>query len=225
MQTQISLKLIPELSQLSKAIDKITKDTTQSLSKSLEEPIKKLNDKLKNELNIGKALQRPKLPTKAFDDIQKKLKEAMKVKLDLDLQEANAKIDSMRYQLLGLYASFKGLVSKPISVAMEFESSMSDVKKVVEFESKNELKSFEKEIWGLTKTIPLAAKDLSAIVASGGQLGLDKNILVPFTDVVAKMSTAFDMGTAEAGDTIAGLMKKMGIGIDSVKELGDAITT
>ena len=31
------------------------------------------------------------------------------------------------------------------------------------------------------------------------------------------------MGTAEAGDTIAGLMKKMGIGIDSVKELGDAI--
>ncbi|WP_343354210.1 hypothetical protein V3I05_04850 [Helicobacter mastomyrinus] len=57
MQTQISLKLIPELSQLSKAIDKITKDTTQSLSKSLEEPIKKLNDKLKNELNIGKALQ------------------------------------------------------------------------------------------------------------------------------------------------------------------------
>ncbi len=37
------------------------------------------------------------------------------------------------------------------------------------------------------------------------------------------MSTAFDMGTAEAGDTIAGLMKKMGIGIDSVKELGDAI--
>ncbi|WP_343354211.1 hypothetical protein V3I05_04855 [Helicobacter mastomyrinus] len=53
----------------------------------------------------------------------------MKVKLDLDLQEANAKIDSMRYQLLGLYASFKGLVSKPISVAMEFESSMSDVKK------------------------------------------------------------------------------------------------
>ena len=129
MQTQISLKLIPELSQLSKAIDKITKDTTQSLSKSLEEPIKKLNDKLKNELNIGKALQGPKLPTKAFDDIQKKLKEAMKVKLVLDLQEANAKIDSMRYQLLGLYASFKGLVSKPISVAMEFESSMSDVKK------------------------------------------------------------------------------------------------
>ena len=58
MQTQISLKLIPELSQLSKAIDKITKDTTQSLSKSLEEPIKKLNDKLKNELNIGKGIAR-----------------------------------------------------------------------------------------------------------------------------------------------------------------------
>lgn len=223
MQTQLTLKLVPEFNALSKAIDKVTKDTSLSLSKALDEPIKKLKDKIKNEGNIGKIFQGAKLPQNALDDMTKKLREAMKVKLDLDLADANAKIDSMRYQLLGLYASFKGMVSKPISVAMDFESSMSDIKKVVDFESKEELKSFEKEIWNLTKTIPLAAKDLSTIVASGGQLGLEKNILIPFTDIVAKMSTAFDMGTAEAGDTIAGLMKKMGIGIDKVRELGDAI--
>ncbi|WP_300449523.1 phage tail tape measure protein [uncultured Helicobacter sp.] len=223
MQTQISLKLIPELSQLSKAIDKITKDTSEGLSKAINAPLDKLKDKFKIESNIGKTLQGPKLPTQSIKEMQTKLKEAMRVKLDLDLSAANAKIDSMRYQILGTYATFKGMVSKPISVAMEFESSMADVKKVVDFASKEELKGFEKEIWELTKTIPLAAKDLTAIVASGGQLGLEKNILIPFTDVVAKMSTAFDMNTSEAGDTIAGLMKKMGIGIDEVKELGDAI--
>lgn len=47
---------------------------------------------------------------------------------------------------------------------------MSDVKKVVDFESASELKAFEKEIWKLTRTIPLAAKDLTNIVASGGEL-------------------------------------------------------
>lgn len=223
MQTQISLKITPQLDDLTKAITKITKDTSEGLSKAINAPLDKLKDKLKMESSIGKSLQGPKLPPQTINEIQKKLKEAMRVKLDLDLSAANAKIDSMRYQILGTYATFKGMVSKPISVAMEFESSMADVKKVVDFASKEELKGFENQIWELTKTIPLAAKDLTAIVASGGQLGLEKNILIPFTDVVAKMSTAFDMNTSEAGDTIAGLMKKMGIGIDEVKELGDAI--
>lgn len=223
MQTQISLKIIPQLDDLTKAITQITKDTSKGLSKAINAPLDKLKDKFKMESSIGKSLQGPKLPPQTINEIQKKLKEAMRVKLDLDLSAANAKIDSMRYQILGTYATFKGMVSKPISVAMEFESSMADVKKVVDFASKEELKGFENQIWELTKTIPLAAKDLTAIVASGGQLGLEKNILIPFTDVVAKMSTAFDMNTSEAGDTIAGLMKKMGIGIDEVKELGDAI--
>lgn len=223
MQTQISLKIIPQLDDLTKAITQITKDTSEGLSKAINAPLDKLKDKFKMESSIGKSLQGPKLPPQTINEIQKKLKEAMRVKLDLDLSAANAKIDSMRYQILGTYATFKGMVSKPISVAMEFESSMADVKKVVDFASKEELKGFENQIWELTKTIPLAAKDLTAIVASGGQLGLEKNILIPFTDVVAKMSTAFDMNTSEAGDTIAGLMKKMGIGIDEVKELGDAI--
>lgn len=223
MQTQISLKIIPQLDDLTKAITQITKDTSEGLSKAINAPLDKLKDKFKMESSIGKSLQGPKLPPQTINEIQKKLKEAMRVKLDLDLSAANAKIDSMRYQILGTYATFKGMVSKPISVAMEFESSMADVKKVVDFASKEELKGFENQIWELTKTIPLAAKDLTAIVASGGQLGLEKNILIPFTDVVAKMSTAFNMNTSEAGDTIAGLMKKMGIGIDEVKELGDAI--
>ncbi|WP_034354755.1 phage tail tape measure protein [Helicobacter jaachi] len=223
MQTQLTIKLTPQLDNLTQAINKISKDTGEGISKALDTSIKSITQALRSENLIGKALQGPKLPQETLSHIKAQLAQATRVKLDLDLKEANAKIDSMRYQILGIYGVFKGLFQKPISVAMEFESSMADVKKVVDFESKEELKGFENQIWNLTKTIPLAAKDLTAIVASGGQLGLDKNILIPFTDVVAKMSTAFDMSTAEAGDTIAGLMKKMGIGIESVRDLGDAI--
>lgn len=223
MQTEVTLRLIPELDHLTKAINKVTKDTEKSLSKSLDKPIDNLRNKINKELDFGKSIIGPKLPDSALNNLRNKLKEAASVKLDLDFQDANLKLDSMRYQILGTYATFKGLIEKPLSVAMEFETSMSDVKKVVDFKSKDELNEFQNEIWNLTKTIPLAAKDLTNIVASGGQLGIDKNILIPFTDVVAKMSTAFDMSTSEAGETIAGLMKKMGIGIDDVKDLGDAI--
>ncbi len=225
MKSELSLRIVPELSDLTKAIDKITKNTSEGLSKAIDTPLNKLKDRLKMELNIGTKIAGPKLPESSLKEMGKQIREATNVKLDLDLKEANAKIDSMRYQVLGAFAGFKGLVEKPIKVAMEFETAMSDVKKVVDFESASELKAFEKEIWKLTRTIPLSAKDLTNIVASGGELGLDKNILIPFTDVVAKMSTAFNISTEQAGDSIAGLMKKMGLNIDEVKELGDIINT
>ena len=225
MKSELSLRIVPELSDLTKAIDKITKNTSEGLSKAIDTPLDKLKDRLKMELNIGTKIAGPKLPKSSLKEMGKQIREATNVKLGLDLKEANAKIDSMRYQVLGAFAGFKGLVEKPIKVAMEFETAMSDVKKVVDFESASELKAFEKEIWKLTRTIPLAAKDLTNIVASGGELGLDKNILIPFTDVVAKMSTAFNISTEQAGNSIAGLMKKMGISLDEVKELGDIINT
>ena len=225
MKSELSLRIVPELSDLTKAIDKITKSTSEGLSKAIDMPLSKLKDKFKMELNIGTKLAGPKLPESSLKEMSKKIREATNVKLDLNLKEANAKIDSMRYQVLGAFAGFKTLVEKPIKVAMEFETAMSDVKKVVDFESASELKAFEKEIWKLTRTIPLSAKDLTNIVASGGELGLDKNILIPFTDVVAKMSTAFNISTEQAGNSIAGLMKKMGINLDEVKELGDIINT
>lgn len=170
MKSELSLRIVPELDDLTKAIDKITKDTSDGLSKAIGTPLEKLKDRLKMELNIGTKIVGPKLPKSSLKEMGKQIREATNVKLGLDLKEANAKIDSMRYQVLGAFAGFKGLVEKPIKVAMEFESSMSDVKKVVDFENASELKNFEKEIWKLTRTIPLAAKDLTNIVASGGEL-------------------------------------------------------
>lgn len=170
MKSELSLRIVPELSDLTKAIDKITKSTSEGLSKAIDTPLNKLKDTLKMELNIGKTIAGPKLPESSLKEMGKQIRKATNVKLDLDLKEANAKIDSMRYQVLGAFAGFKGLVEKPIKVAMEFETAMSDVKKVVDFESASELKAFEKEIWKLTRTIPLAAKDLTNIVASGGEL-------------------------------------------------------
>ena len=111
----------------------------------------------------------------------------------------------------------------PLKVAIDFESSMADVKKVVDFSSELDFKEFEKSLLSLSKTIPLSATELAAISASGGQLGIAKENLLEFTTTVAKMSTAFDMSAEHAGDSIAKLMNVYGLTQSQIVELGDSI--
>ena len=114
-------------------------------------------------------------------------------------------------------------VIAPLKVAINFESAMADVKKVVNFKDNKELKIFQKSILDLSQTIPLSADGLASIAASGGQLGIAKNKLLEFTKVTAKMSTAFDMLPQEAGEASAKLMNVFGLSINKVRNLGDAI--
>ncbi|MGE3299364.1 MAG: phage tail tape measure protein, partial [Arcobacter sp.] len=116
-----------------------------------------------------------------------------------------------------------GTVAMPFKFAIDFESAMADVKKVVNFASEGEAKLFEKSLLSLSKTIPLSATELATITASGGQLGIAKENLLEFTTTVAKMSTAFDMSAESAGDSIAKLMNVYGLTQNQVVELGDAI--
>ena len=116
-----------------------------------------------------------------------------------------------------------GTVAMPFKFAIDFESAMADVKKVVNFANENEAKLFEKSLLSLSKTIPLSATELATITASGGQLGIAKENLLEFTTTVAKMSTAFDMSAESAGDSIAKLMNVYGLTQNQVVELGDAI--
>lgn len=111
----------------------------------------------------------------------------------------------------------------PLKVAIDFESAMADVKKVVNFSSELDFKDFEKSLLSLSKTIPLSATELATISASGGQLGIAKENLLEFTTTVAKMSTAFDMSAESAGDSIAKLMNVYGLTQSQIVELGDSI--
>ncbi len=114
-------------------------------------------------------------------------------------------------------------VIAPLKVAIDFESAMADVKKVVNFDSNKELKEFQKSITDLSTKIPLSAEGLAGIVASGGQLGIAKDKLLDFTKTTAKMSTAFDMLPDEAGEASAKLMNVFGLSVKEVGSLGDAM--
>ncbi|WP_353280049.1 phage tail tape measure protein [Wolbachia endosymbiont (group B) of Silvanus unidentatus] len=115
-------------------------------------------------------------------------------------------------------------LAAPIKVAIDFESAMADVTKVVDFDEKTkEADKFAKKLKEMSRTVPLSAAELAQIAASGGQLGIKKEDLFKFTETVAKMSTAFDMSAEQAGDSIAKLSNVYGIDVSEMEHVGNVI--
>ena len=114
-------------------------------------------------------------------------------------------------------------VAFPVKLAVEFESAMADVKKVVDFDTPKQFKEMEQDILRLTRTIPMAGTELAKITASGGQLGVARKDLPKFTETIAKMSVAFNMAADQAGDSMAKLANVYQIPIDQIGKLGDAV--
>lgn len=107
--------------------------------------------------------------------------------------------ESSAFSLAGMAYGF----AAPLKQAVKFESAMSDVRKVVDFDSDDQFAQMNKDILALSKSIPMTAEGLAAIVAAGGQAGIARKDLLEFAKASAKMGIAFDVTAEEAGDMMA----------------------
>ena len=130
--------------------------------------------------------------------------------------------EQLRSEAMGAMAGM-GAVLVPIKAAMDFESSMADVRKVVDFETPQQFKQMEQDLLNMTHKIPLAATELAKLAASGGQLGVARQDITTFTETVAKMSVAFDMSAEQVGESMAKLANIYKIPMKQINVLGDAI--
>ena len=119
---------------------------------------------------------------------------------------------------VALGAGIKGSVK----AAIDFQSAMSDVKKVVDIDPKG-FKTLSKEIRALARDIPITAAGFAEIVASAGQAGVANNELTRFAESAAKMGVAFDISAGEAGDAMAKFRTAMKLDQDQVEALADSI--
>ena len=141
--------------------------------------------------------------------------------------EANAqRMDVMRGRMVdaaaGAYVLTRA-ISAPISAAMDFESAMADVRKVVDFDTPAAFKQFQTDVIAMSKRLPVAASDLTAIVAAAGQAGIASEDLLRFTEMAAKVGVAFDISSDMAGDSLAKMMTGLGLTIEEVSALTDAM--
>ena len=107
--------------------------------------------------------------------------------------------------------------------AVDFESNMADVRKVVDFDTPQQFKEMGNDILEMSKNIPMAANDIAKIVAAGGQSGIAREDLTSFAESVAKMGVAFDISADQAGDMMAKWRTAFRMSQDDVVGLADKI--
>lgn len=113
--------------------------------------------------------------------------------------------------------------------AIEFESTMADVAKVVDG-LRDENGAFTKSYYemsdallNMSKSIPMTADALGQIMASAGQAGIASEDLTKFTETAAKMGVAFDTTAEQAGEWMATWRTALNLSQTQVTALGDQL--
>jgi TP901 family phage tail tape measure protein len=119
--------------------------------------------------------------------------------------------------------AFAAPIIAGVKAAMDFESKMADVKKVVDFDTPADFAKMQKDVLGLARELPMAADGIAEIVAAGGQAGIPREELKGFAKDAVMMGVAFDQTAAQSGQMMATWRTSFKMGQDDVVKLADQI--
>lgn len=147
-------------------------------------------------------------------------------RLDAAMARNNGALEAARGNLVDAAAGFYALktaIAGPVQAAMAFEEAMADVRKVVDFPTPEGFAQFQRDLFALSREVPVAVDGLSQIAAAAGAAGIAGDDLVKFTEAAAKVGVAFDISADVAGDAMAKMMTGLGLTIDETVSLADAM--
>ena len=158
----------------------------------------------------------------AVDKLRKATERLKRVE---EARERNlAKREQYKDGILGTIA-LGATVAAPIKAAMNFESTMADIKKVVDAPKGQDedtfFKAIGKQILDMSKILPMTADEIGRIFAAGGQSGVATEDLAKFTESAVKMGVAFDISAEQAGQAMAEMRAAFGMTQDQVNTLAD----
>lgn len=205
-------------------------------SKELKAQIKAANDAMRSAQRAASAEQRAtgQVSVASYRQIaalQARINDLTQRRSDiLDAQarkqKAQAAFDSAKSNLAGT-AMKTAVLAAPLvgatKAAMEFESEMAEIRKVVDFDTPEQFKQMGQDILDLSTKMPMAASGIAKIVAAGGQAGIAKEDLLEFAQDAVKMGVAFDLTADQAGDMMAKWRSAFDLNQDGVVALADKI--
>lgn len=207
----------------------------KSSFRSANKEISELNDKIKENRSLLKTLKQAQKDGVITATSYKNAVAQINPEIER-LTKAQQKYINQQSKLNGLqegmrshganalqYAGMAYSVAQVADAAVKFESSMADVRKVVDFDSPEQFKQMGKDILDLSTRIPMAAEGLAQIVAAGGQSGIARDELLGFAESAAKMGVAFDITAEQAGDMMAKWRTAFKMGQSDVVKLADKI--
>jgi len=233
-----------ELKRLNKSLDTTRKNITKLSEEKLE--VKEELTKVKEENEeVNKELKKTSSEISSLNSKKVKLKDELK-EAENQAQETNRevkKIDGTIKSLNGSKIKIEAIVANrekfknnimemvamassvviPLKTAIDFESSLSNVKKVTNFDDAG-LKNFGNKIIDLSNNkMPMMREELLGISAEMAQLGIKDKQLLDYTKLTAKMSVAWDMEASDTGEAVGKMKNIFKLNLEGVKRIGDAI--
>jgi len=152
---------------------------------------------------------------------------------DRQLAANMARRQALQSEAMGVAATGFALY-QAMRPAVEFETAMAGVRRVVDFDTPEGLAAMQRDILDLTTSggLPMAAEGIAAIIEAAGQAGVIDNALpdaeeraqlLAFAQDAAQMGTAFDISAENAGASMALWRVTLGMSRDEALAFGDAI--
>lgn len=146
------------------------------------------------------------------------------------LQANQAKRKELQGQVLGT-VGVAMTVAAPVKLAIDYESSFADLKKVANFASAEQEKQVQQDIFAVARRSGISASGMTAIAASAAESGvandaqgnLDPAMLKQFLSDAAEMAVAYGISAEEAGERLAVFQSRMGLNAEQTRAMGDAM--
>jgi len=106
--------------------------------------------------------------------------------------------------------------------SIDFESSFAGVRKTVEA-SEEEFNTMKQQFVDLSKEIPVTVNEFARIGELAGQLGVPKDAIVEFSEVMAKMAVTTNLTSEEAATSFARIANIMQEPIENVDRMGSTV--
>lgn len=114
------------------------------------------------------------------------------------------------------------LGSAAIKVGMEFESAFAGVKKTVDA-SDAQLEQLKEGILDMSTRMPTAATDIAAVAEAAGQLGIQTDSILSFTETMVMLGDATNMTADEAATQFARFANIVGMPQSEFGRLGSTV--
>lgn len=225
-------------------------DTTEEQKKLTEETERLKQELEQTEANLAKAEIKTNNYGNAHNKAQKELNEtndAIK-KNDQYLEEAKNSTDKAATSIdefgketktakesvdalgsalaaAGIVAALKQMadaMTACVQASIEFESAMTGVEKTTDL-TDQELAQMADAFKDLSGVIPMTAAELAAIAENAGQLGIEKDNIVGFTNVMADLGVATNLSGEQAAQAIAKIANITGMAQTDFDRFGSAV--
>lgn len=234
-----------------KALEELRKSSedTSEEEKRLTEEQRKLNEQLAEndkylrqaekgaaawERSLNQAESELDRLNNAIEENDKNLKEAKSsidgcaTSIDEYGNKTNSSVSSttnMAAVLTAAAAAFKVMLdalSACVEASVEFESAMAGVAKTSDM-SDAELAAMGDSIKKLSTEIPATTTEIAGIAEAAGQLGIKKEDILKFTEVMVNLGVATNLSAEEAASALAKFANITGTSADDYERLGSTI--